>query len=120
MRPGPTESERLSTVRADLVQLDILLKEAVAKLAAGFVGAHEALRRQQALAAPAGPEARELTREACAHLDSALTALQFEDIASQLIASARHHLSDGGDMPGRGSNRSVPQHHMESGDIEFF
>ncbi len=120
MRQHTTESERLSTVRADLVQLDILLKEAIAKLSAGFVGAHEALSRQQAMAAHGDPAAMALSREACAHLDSALTALQFEDIASQLIASARHHLSDGGDMPGKGSNRSVPQHHMESGDIEFF
>lgn len=120
MSHRPTESQRLVTVRADLVQLDMLLKEAIAKLSAGFVGAHEALCRQQALAAHGDPEAMALSREACAHLDSALTALQFEDIASQLIASARHHLSDGGDMPGKGSNRSVPQHHMESGDIEFF
>ncbi len=120
MRPQVIDSERLSTVRADLVQLDMLLKEAIAKLSAGFVGAHEALCRQQALAGDGDPQAGALVQEACAHLDSALTALQFEDIASQLIASARHHLSDGGDMPGKGSNRSVTQHHMESGDIEFF
>lgn len=120
MRPQTIDSERLSTVRADLVQLDMLLKEAIAKLSAGFVGAHEALCRQQTLAAHGDPQATALAREACAHLDSALTALQFEDIASQLIASARHHLSDGGDMPGKGSNLSVTQHHMESGDIEFF
>lgn len=120
MRSQVIDGERLSTVRADLVQLDILLKEAIAKLSAGFVGAHEAICRQQMLDGAAGPEAIALAREACAHLDSALTALQFEDIASQLIASARHHLSDGGDMPGKGSNISVPQHHMESGDIEFF
>ncbi len=120
MRPQVIDSERLSTVRADLVQLDMLLKEAIAKLSAGFVGAHEALRRQQALAGQGDPQTMTLASEACAHLDNALTALQFEDIASQLIASARHHLADGGDMPGKGSNISVPQHHMESGDIEFF
>ncbi len=114
MTMHPTEPERLATVRADLVQLDILLKEAIAKLSAGFLGAHEALSRRQSLADEAD------VRDACAHLDSALTALQFEDIASQLIASARHQLSEDGDMPGRGSNGSVPQHHMESGEIELF
>ncbi len=113
MNPYLTEQDRLATVRADLVQLDILLKEAVAKLSAGFIGAHEAISRDRSLAGG-------VLQEACAHLDSALTALQFEDIASQLIANARHHLSEGGDMPGRGSNGSVPQHHMDSGEIELF
>ena len=39
------------TARADLVQLEILLKLAIEKLSAGFFGAHEALRRQQAIGA---------------------------------------------------------------------
>ncbi len=122
----------------DLAQLDLLLKEAIAKLSNSFVGAHEALARQQALVDHANPECAALAQVACAHLDSALTALQFEDIASQLIASARRHLGshrggspDGHPDPGRddsggglradGSvNRSVPQQHMESGSIELF
>ncbi len=110
----------LDAVRADLVQLEILLKEAIAKLSGGFLGAHEALTRQQALDGHGNPACVELAREACGHLDSALTALQFEDIASQLIASAHARLADGGDRPCNGRNISVPQHHMESGDIDLF
>ncbi len=108
---------RQELVEADLVQLDILLKEAVAKLSAGFIGAHQALDRQRALGAPG--ECETLAAEACAHLDEALTALQFEDIASQLIGSARKGLC-GGEHRAVAGNLSVPQHHMESGDIEMF
>ena len=106
------------TARADLVQLEILLKLAIEKLSAGFFGAHDALRRQQAVDGPADCAA--LAREACVHLDNALTALQFEDIACQLIASARRQLplADGEFAAGR--NASVTQHHMESGEVELF
>lgn len=61
-----------------------------------------------------------LVHEACAHLDSALTALQFEDIASQLLASARRPLQQAHDAPAAGRNTSVTQHHMESGGVELF
>lgn len=110
----------VTAVRADLVQLEILLKEAIAKLSSGFIGAHEALARQQSLDGDRNPECAALAAEACAHLGSALTALQFEDIAAQLIASAHARLSDGGERPANGRNISVPQHHMDSGDIELF
>ena len=110
----------IPALRADLVQLEILLKEAIAKLSSGFIGAHEALTRQQALDGHGNPECAALAGEACMHLDSALTALQFEDIASQLIASAYSRLSDGGERPANGHNISVPQHDMGSGDIELF
>ncbi len=110
----------ITAVRADLVQLEILLKEAIAKLSSGFIGAHEALARQQSLDGHLDPECEALVAKACAHLDSALTALQFEDIAAQLIASAHARLSDGGERPANGKNISIPQHHMGSGDIELF
>ena len=113
-------SHDITAVRADLVQLEILLKEAIAKLSSGFIGAHEALARQQSLDGHGNPECVELAREACAHLDSALTALQFEDIAAQLIASAHARLSDGCERPANGRNISIPQHHMDSGDVELF
>ncbi len=106
------------TARADLVQLEILLKLAIEKLSAGFFGAHEALRRQQAIGGP--PDCAALAHEACTHLDSALTALQFEDIACQLIASARRQLPPGEGEPSAGRNASVTQHHMESGEVELF
>ena len=105
----------------DLLQLELLLKEAITKLSVSFVGAHQALARQQALPDHDNPECVALAQAASAHLDAALTALQFEDIASQLIASARRHV--GSDGHGRGAcavNRSVPQQHMESGSIELF
>ncbi len=106
------------SVRADLVQLETLLKLAIEKLSAGFFGAHEALRRQQDV--EGHPDCAALAQEACVHLDSALTALQFEDIACQLIASARRQLRDLQDEPACGRNVSVPQHHMESGEVELF
>lgn len=120
MMIDPIEHQRLATVQADLVQLDMLLKEAIAKLSAGFIGAQSALSHHCLHEGQSGPGQLALVQEACAHLDSALTALQFEDIASQLIASARDHLRDSGPIPGRGCNRSVPQHHMDSGEIELF
>ncbi|MEO0317789.1 MAG: hypothetical protein RL404_1513 [Pseudomonadota bacterium] len=133
-------------LKDDLAQLDLLLKEAIAKLSVSFVGAHEALARQQALADHANPECAALAKLAGDHLDAALTALQFEDIASQLIASARRHLGGSCGNGGAGKqpdndktggdalradcavdcavdyavNRSVPQQHMESGSIELF
>ncbi len=109
---------QLGEVRADLVQLEILLKLAIEKLSSGFFGAHRALTRQQAI--DGHPECAALASEACAHLDSALTALQFEDIANQLIASARRQLQQAQDEPASGRNASVTQHHMESGEIELF
>ena len=105
-------------VEADLVQLDMLLKEAIAKLSAGFIGAHQALERQRALCA--SDECAALAAQACTHLDDALTALQFEDIASQLIGGVRKCLSEGTDRTVADRNLSVPQHHMESGDVELF
>ncbi len=106
------------TARADLVQLEILLKLAIEKLSAGFFGAHEALLRQQAIGGP--PDCAALAQEACVHLDNALTALQFEDIACQLIASARRQLPDAESECATGRNASVTQHHMESGEVELF
>ncbi len=115
-RYGPTPD----ALRDDLVQLELLLKEAIAKLSHSFVGAHEALARQQALPDHDNPECIALARLASTHLDSALTALQFEDIASQLITSARRHIGSDEGRPACMVNRSVPQQHMESGSIELF
>ncbi len=119
LNPGPDQC----ALQDDLAQLERLLKEAISKLSADFVGAHDALASLSRLQVPGAANAsaqRALTRSACDHLDSALTALQFEDIASQLIASARHHLGGGGERSADAVNRSVPQQHMESGGIELF
>ena len=104
----------------DLLQLDLLLKEAITKLSLSFIGAHEALARLQALPDHDNPECRALAKIASVHLDAALTALQFEDIASQLIASARRHVGGDSARKACGVNRSVPQQHMDSGSIELF
>ncbi len=112
------DDAQLGLARADLVQLETLLKLAIEKLQLGFFGAHRALTRQQAI--DGHPDCAALAREACAHLDSALTALQFEDIACQLITSARRQLQQTEDEPVAGRNASVTQHHMESGEVELF
>ncbi len=118
MTAHPIDDAQLERARADLAQLETLLKLAIEKLAADFISAHGALMLMQAL--EGHPECAALAREACTHLDGALTALQFEDIATQLIASARRNLNLEQDGPGAGSNASVTQHHMESGAIELF
>ncbi len=114
------DEQALPALHDDLLQLDLLLKEAIAKLSGSFIGAHQALTRQQALPDHANPECVALAKVASAHLDSALTALQFEDIASQLIASARNQLlgvgrgcSDGRD--GAGSAGSAGGTHGSGG-----
>ncbi len=121
------EERTPDALQDDLLQLDLLLKEAIAKLSGSFIGAHQALSRQQALPDQDNPECGALAKLASDHLESALTALQFEDIASQLIASAMRHIGEAGgagrDGGGRGAcavNRSVPQQHMESGSVELF
>ncbi len=118
MTTSTNEQAQSDSVRADLVQLETLLKLAIEKLSAGFFGAHEALKRQQDI--DGHPACAALAREACAHLNSALTALQFEDIACQLIDSARRQLCDTQEEPASGRNASVTQHHMESGEVELF
>ncbi len=119
MKPAHHLPPARHALHDDLAQLEQLLKEAIAKLSASFAGAHEALASQQALDSHVSPQCAALARRASEHLDSALTALQFEDIASQLIASARRQLGDEG-RAGGAVNRSVPQQHMESGSIELF
>ncbi len=114
------ESRAPVALQDDLLQLDLLLKEAIAKLSTSFIGAHEALARQQALPDHDNPECVALAKVASEHLDAALTALQFEDIASQLIASARRHVGGNGTRTTCGVNRSVPQQHMDSGSVELF
>ena len=110
----------LTALQDDLLQLELLLKEAIAKLSVSFIGAHEALASQRALPDHDTPARMALTQAASAHLDEALTALQFEDIASQLIASARRHLGSNDERAACSVNRSVPQLHMDSGSIELF
>ena len=85
----------LSEAEKDLVQTTVLLGEAIEKLGASFLGIHEAVCRQQLeidelLARhPESTEAAERLKimhgEIGAHVNSAVTGLQFQDMTGQLI-----------------------------------
>ena len=75
--------DHLMTASNDLDRLQTLLADACDTLQAGFFGASQHLHE---LRATALPDSRPVER-AVAHLGAAVTALQFQDMASQLI----HH-----------------------------
>jgi hypothetical protein len=85
----------LSEAEKDLVQTTVLLGEAIEKLGASFMGIHQAVCRQQheideLLARhPESQEAAERLRaiqgEIDAHVNAAVTGLQFQDMTGQLI-----------------------------------
>lgn len=85
----------LSEAEKDLVQTTVLLGEAIEKLGTSFMGIHDAVRRQQSaidelLARhPESPEVGERLKamqgEIGAHVNSAVTGLQFQDMTGQLI-----------------------------------
>lgn len=87
--------QHLTEAEKDLVQTTVLLREAIAKLGASFLGIHEAVTRQQEaidelLARhPAPAELADrfnaVQGEIGAHVNSAVTSLQFQDMTSQLI-----------------------------------
>lgn len=118
MTGGEDDEQARDRACAALTQLDTLLKLAIEKLVHEFVGAHQALILQQSLSRE--PACAALARQACAHLDGALTALQFEDIASQLIASAQQHWLASRHAPAACMAPGITQQHMESGEIELF
>ena len=76
--------DNLLMVALDLDRLQTLLDGACDTLLAGFAGASAALRTP----AGAGPE----VERAIAHLGTAIVALQFQDIGSQLIAHTQRRL----------------------------
>jgi hypothetical protein len=76
---GKALSAQISAARADLARLDALLADAVATLVASF-GAVRALCAERG--------------EFALPLERAATALQFEDLASQLIAHTRARMDD--------------------------
>lgn len=87
--------QHLAEAEKDLAQTTVLLREAITKLGASFLGIHEAVTRQQhaideLLARhPAPAELADRFRttqgEIGAHVNSAVTSLQFQDMTSQLI-----------------------------------
>lgn len=93
-------ARHLSEIQADLAQIHLLLEEAVAKLAQSFAGIAQAASACQDVVARLEPtvdaEQTSLDSEGLSHLgaanealalhvNAAVTGLQFEDIAAQLI-----------------------------------
>lgn len=114
----------LAAAGADLDRLQALLADACGVLLASFEAAQAQLGAAMPAAAIAG---------ARYELGSAVVALQFEDIASQLIAHAQRRLrgcaerlastqAADGDTAGGPPHRSSPvgQHAMDAGAVELF
>lgn len=125
--------DHLMTATNDLDRLQTLLSDACNTLQAGFFGASEQLHdlRGAALENPVPVE------RAVAHLGTAVTALQFQDMASQLINHTRGRLRNcadrlardafAGDEDGDAAVEEAPlrpnpvtQAEMDTGFIELF
>ena len=93
----------LEEVQADLAQTRLLLGEAIARLSDGFGALHAAVSVQrraadqlQTQAAVGGDGQAQLSAAAAAidtHVQAMVTALQFEDMTSQLIAQAGRRIA---------------------------
>jgi len=94
----------LEEVQADLAQTRLLLGEAIVRLSDGFGGLHAAVLAQRAAAAQlqsqqtlgTGDEQEQLRTAAAAidtHVQAMVTALQFEDMTSQLIDQAGRRIA---------------------------
>ena len=92
----------LSEIDADLQQTTDLLHQAIDKLGKDFMGIHDAVAAQQAAlaavpdGAPISPALRteiaRLQQVTDTHINAAVTALQFQDMTSQLIGRALGHV----------------------------
>ncbi len=95
--------QHLAEVERDLVQMDVLLDEAIKKLCASFMAIHQAVDRQQealsGLLADGGSGSEQAARvaalraEIAEHVGAAVTGLQFQDMTSQLIGRMVQHLA---------------------------
>jgi len=89
-------NQHLTEVETDLIQTNILLKEAIAKLSASFMAIHEAVVLQQQMVqtalAESGASATTMSsmqlqsEQIGLHINSAITGLQFQDMTNQLIS----------------------------------
>jgi len=120
--------QHLAEVERDLVQMDVLLNEAIKKLCASFMAIHHAVGLQQEAlkgmlsdGKPAPEQAERLAalhEEISQHVGAAVTGLQFQDMTSQLIGRMVQHLSGLRDVFGElGVNGSVDL--PESGSEEM-
>jgi len=120
--------QHLAEVERDLVQMDVLLNEAVKKLCTSFMAIHQAIDLQQeALRSllPGGmPEPGQAARldalrgEIGRHVGAAVTGLQFQDMTSQLIGRMVQHLAGLRDVFGV-LGTSEPADLPESGSDEM-
>jgi phage-related minor tail protein len=96
--------EHLGEVHTDLIQTNLLLSEAIEKLGKSFEGMHASMLMQQSLigglqhAGALTPEVQatliHLQRETDRNVSSTVTALQFQDMTSQLIGRAVRHIKN--------------------------
>jgi hypothetical protein len=117
----------------DLERLQGLLADACDTLCAGFCSAAANLRDVSVRVAPESAE----VKQAMAHLGEAVTALQFQDMASQLIAHTQQRLRHCTDrlahdaFPGEGDGAAViapaperpnpvVQDEMDTGSVDLF
>jgi hypothetical protein len=124
--------DHLMTATSDLDRLQTLLAHACEALYAGFHGASELVGRLGEGHVPQTEKDRALE-----HLGSAVTALQFQDIASQLIAHTHRRLRNcadkiardtfAGDEDGEALVEEAPlrpnpvtQSEMDAGSVELF
>ena len=95
--------QHLAEVERDLVQMDVLLDEAIKKLCASFMAIHHAVDLQQealdgllgdGMPSPESAARFEALRgEIKQHVGAAVTGLQFQDMTSQLIGRMVQHLT---------------------------
>ena len=124
--------DHLLTASHDLERLQTLLSDACNALMASFRGATEQL--QDLKSAAVGPDAMDTAQR---HLFAAVTALQFQDMASQLITHTTRRLRNccdrlaaeamGDDEEGAAIVEDAPlrpnpvtQDEMDAGSIELF
>ena len=125
--------DHLMTVSNDLDRLQTLLADACDTLLAGFFGASQHLNDLRATSLP-DPKPVD---SAVAHLGAAVTALQFQDMASQLINHTRGRLRNCADRLARDAfdgdedgdavvaeeplrPNPVTQSEMDTGFVELF
>lgn len=91
-------NQHLAEIEADLLQTNFLLAEAIEKLSISFMAIHASVCAQQktvdmllAGEQPSSEHADDLTalsKEIGAHVNAAVTGLQFQDMTSQLVGRA--------------------------------
>jgi hypothetical protein len=95
--------QHLAEVEQDLVQMDVLLDEAIKKLCASFMAIHQAVAMQQEALnvmlsdgmskADYAERSKAIHGEIKRHVGAAITGLQFQDMTSQLIRRMTLHLT---------------------------